>query len=193
MIESLECMFDEKIDGINEEKNEDENDEERDKFIFDLICNRYNAERERSKILDDKSSGIINFVGIIMSLQGGLGAILITDMSRESAWFIRLTDVFIVSIIFLTVSILCGLKAYYIRQWPIVPNAKYLVEEYVEKNKSIRFILRRTGRTMVDTIPECVENNNQKVKFIKIGFGFLVAGLMLNLLFIVELILIMID
>jgi len=73
---------------------------ERDKLIYDIIGNRYNLEWERSKSLEGKAIGIITFVGIILSLQGGIGAILINDAPKIGTLAIIINLVFIFSVFF---------------------------------------------------------------------------------------------
>lgn len=49
--------------------------EKRDYLIYELITDRFRLEWQRINDLDRKASGIIGFVGIIVTLQAGLGGI----------------------------------------------------------------------------------------------------------------------
>ncbi len=179
---------------MTEEENDDESYykeiAERDKLIYDSISYRYNLEWDLSKILDGKASGIISFVGIILALQGALGAILLEDAPRKNALFIPIMCLFIFSILYLTISILSGLKAYYLKEWNAVPKADYLIEEYGKKNRSRTYIMRTMGQEMANSIKKNSTNNNEKKRFIEYGFIFLVSGLVVDVIFIIGLIII---
>ena len=58
---------------LNEEIVKDEETEKRDRLIYELIKDRFHLEWQRTNILDGKASGSIGFVGIIRTLQAGLG------------------------------------------------------------------------------------------------------------------------
>ncbi len=55
----------------------DEETEKRDQLIYELITDRFRLEWQRTNDLDGKASGIIGFVGIIVSLAAGLGGFLL--------------------------------------------------------------------------------------------------------------------
>lgn len=164
---------------------------ERDKLIYENIIYRYNLEWDRSKILDGKASGIISFVGIILALQSGIGAILIKDAPKTGTLFIITCLFFATSVLFLTFSIFCGLKAYYVKTWLSVPNATTLIEDYGKKDKSRVVILCDLGVKIAESIEKNKINNDMKRKFIIRGFKFLTLGLLFNLIFIFGLITLM--
>jgi hypothetical protein len=164
---------------------------ERDKLIFDSISNRYNLEWDRSKVLDGKASGIISFVGIILALQAGIGAILIKDAPKIGVSIIIINGFFILSVFFMTASIISGLKAFLFKKWYYIPELDTFFEECENQNKSNIDILRTLGLTTAHAIVKNEEDNDKRTKFIRYGFYFLLAGLILNLFFIIGLILIM--
>jgi hypothetical protein len=123
-----------------------EETERRDRLIFELITERFRLEWQRISDLDGKAMGIIGFVGIIISLQAGLGGFLLKEVSRTSDIYIPLCILFLFSIILLLCSILCGLKAYFIQSWDVVPEPNHLIENYGKKDRSRIAILRIVGR-----------------------------------------------
>lgn len=174
-----------------EEEKDYEEIEKRDKLIYDCIIYRYNLEWNRSKNLDGKASGIISFVGIILALQGGIGAILIKDSPKTGTSFIIMNEIFILSILCLTLAIICGLKAYYLQKWIYIPEVHSFIKKCGAENRCLVDILRITGRSIANAIDINKNNNNKKKRFIEYGFAFLAAGLILNLFFIIGVTLIM--
>lgn len=67
---------------------------------------------------------------IILTLQGGIGAILIKDMPKIGRLFSIIDCIFILSVLCLTLSILSVLRAYYLKEWVLVPDSHHLIEEY---------------------------------------------------------------
>jgi len=57
----------------------DKETEKHDEFIYELIADRFRLEWQRINDLDGKASGIIGFVGIIVSLQAGSGGFLLRN------------------------------------------------------------------------------------------------------------------
>jgi hypothetical protein len=92
-----------------------EETEKRDRLIFELVTERFRLEWQRISDLDGKAIGIIGFVGIIISLQAGLGGYLLKEVPGTSGFYIPLCILFLSSVILLLCSILCGLKAYFIQ------------------------------------------------------------------------------
>jgi len=65
----------------------DEETEKRDEFIYELIADRFRLEWQRTNDLDGKASRIVRFVGIIVSLQAGLGSLLLKELPRTCGFF----------------------------------------------------------------------------------------------------------
>ena len=57
-----------------------EETEKRDQFIYELITDRFRLEWQRTNDLDGKASSVIGFVGIILSLEAGLGGFLLNRL-----------------------------------------------------------------------------------------------------------------
>lgn len=166
-----------------------EETEKRDQLIYELIADRYRLEWQRTNDLDGKASGIIGFVGIIVSLQAGLGSFLLKEIPQTSEFYI-LCILFLLGIVFLMCSILCGLKAYYVKPWEVVPYPDYLIKEYAQKDRSRIDILRRVSATISGVVTKNKVTNDEKAKFIKGGFIFLVLGIGMVIIFVCGLLLV---
>ncbi len=164
--------------------------EKRDEFIYELIADRFRLEWQRTNDLDGKASGIIGFVGIIVSLQAGLGSFLLKEIPKTCDFYIHLCALFLSGIIFLMCSILCGLKAYYVKTWKVVPDPEHLIEEYAKKDRSRIDILRIVSAEIFDAVTKNKETNDEKAKFIKYGFALLILGILMVIIFVCGLLLV---
>jgi hypothetical protein len=158
--------------------------EKHDQLIYDIIRERFRLEWQRIINLDSKASGIIGFVGIIISLQAGLGGFLLNAVPRDSNFYCPLCALFLSGIILLMCSILCGLKAYYVKAWKIVPETKRFIEECAKKDRSRIDILRMVSQDLSEAVTYNSANNDIKAKCIKIGLGFLIFGIVFVILFV---------
>ena len=168
----------------------DEETEKRDQLIYELIADRFRLEWQRTNDLDGKASGIIGFVGIIVSLAAGLGGFLLKEIPRTCDFYIHLCALFLLGIIFLMCSILCGLKAYYLKAWKVVPDPEYLIEEYAKKDRSRIDILRIVSAEISDAVTKNKLTNDEKAKFIRYGFISLVLGIGMIIIFVCGLLLV---
>jgi hypothetical protein len=176
MEDSSEGDFEEK-DEINKHK-----------FIYDVIDGRYLLERDRSKVLDDKASNIISFVGIILGLQGALGIFLLKEIPKTAEAYHNLSNIFLLGIILLTISIFCGLMAYRIRPQKVVPDTgEALIEEYGNTDEDFLATLTMISVEKADSIRINNKIGDDKVRYINGGFFLLVAGITVNVIFIYEL------
>jgi hypothetical protein len=167
-----------------------EETERRAQFIYELIADRFRLEWQRANDLDGKASSIIGFVGIIVSLQAGLGSFLLQSISRTSEYYAQLSLLFLLGIIFLMCSILFSLKAYYVKTYKVVPDTEYLIEEYAKKGRSRIDILKEVSATISDVVTKNKSIIKGKVKFIQGGFIFLVLGIGMVIIFVCGLLLV---
>lgn len=165
-------------------EKDDQKIEKRDQLIYDIITERFRLEWQRIINLDSKATGIIGFVGIILSLQAGLGGFLLTKVPRDSNFYSPLCLLFLSGIILLMCSILCGLTAYSVKAWKIVPDPKRLIEEYAKKNRSRINILRMESQDLSEAATHNSDINDTKAKCIKIGLWFLIGGIVFVILFV---------
>jgi hypothetical protein len=159
-------------------------DEKRVQLMYDFIRERFSLEWQRIINLDSKASGIIGFVGIIISLQAGLGGFLLNAVPRDSNFYCPLCTLFLSGIILLMCSTLCGLKAYYVKTWKIVPKPKRLIEEFAKKDRSRIDILLMMSQDLSEAVTYNSANNDLKAKCIKFGLGFLIFGIAFVILFV---------
>lgn len=168
-------------------------DKERDRLIFELIINRNNAEFKRSNNLDTKASNLIGFVGIIIGLIGTTISFIfdkIYNNPKILMYYGSFRVILLLGVILLTLSILCSLIAYFVKQYEIVPETKHLIENYAKENKDFLTVLRVVGQEMSNVIITNTEIDDDKANWIKysqIAFGF---GMGLVVLFICGLIII---
>jgi len=167
-----------------------EETEKRDQFIYELISDRFRLEVLRTSDLDGKASSIIGFVGIIISLQAGLGSFLLKEISKTNEYYIPLCILFLLGIILLLCSILCGLKAYYVKIFKIIPDTEYLIEEYAKKDRSRIDILRIVSQEISNAVLKNKTTNDDKAKSIRYAFIFFVSGIAMVTIFVCGLLLI---
>lgn len=167
-----------------EEDKRQEETEKRDQLIYELIAGRFRFEWQRTNVLDGKASGIIGFVGIILALQAGLGSFLLKEIQRTCDFYILLCVLFLLGIILLMCSILCGLKAYFLKSWKIAPETERLIEEYGKKDRNRTDILRIVSQEISSAVKQNKGTNDEKVKFIRHGFMFLVFGIVMVIVFV---------
>jgi hypothetical protein len=161
-----------------------EETEKRDHLIYELNSDRFRLEWQRTNDLDRKASSIIGFVGIIVSLQAGLGGFLLKEVPRTYEFYVPLCTLFLSDIILLMCSIICGLGASNIRFFRAVPETRHLIEEYGKKDRSTIIILRTYSQEFSKAVIINEAKNNNKAKFIKVGLVFLILGIFFVFLFV---------
>ncbi len=164
--------------------------EKRDQLIYELINDRFRLEWQRTNDLDGKASNIVGFVGIIITLQAGLGIFLLKEIPKTFEFYFIFSVLFLSSIIFLICSILCGLKACYIKKWGVVPDPEHLIEKYAKEDRNRIDILRIVSQEISDTVKKNETANEDKATFIRYGFMFLVLGIAMVIMFMCGILLI---
>lgn len=159
-----------------------EETEKRDYLIYELIIDRFRLEWQRTNDLDEKASGIIGFVGIIASLQALLGGFLLKEVPKTYEFYVPVCIFFILAIILLMCSLLCGLGAYDIKFFKVVPETRHLIEEYAKKDRSRITILRIYSQEFSKAVLINEVKNNNKAEFIKMGLVFAILGIFFVLL-----------
>lgn len=158
--------------------------EKRDEFIYELIADRFRLEWARTNDLDGKANSVIGFVGIILSLEAGLGGFLLKEISRTSECYALLCFLFLLGLLLLMCSILCGLRAYDIKTWSVVPSPEHLIEEYAKKDRSKSDILKLVSAEVSKAVVKNAVTNEEKAGFIRQGLIFFVLGIGMTILFI---------
>jgi hypothetical protein len=162
----------------------DEDTEKKDQLIYSLINNRYRLELQRTNDLDGKASSIIGFVGVMVNLQAGIGTFLLSKIPSTHKFYIYLYLLFLSGIIFLICSILCGLMAYKIKRWKVVPDSDYLIQEYAKKDKKRIDLIRIVSAEISDAITRNKEINDEKVNFINKSYIYLIFGIFMIFIFV---------
>lgn len=143
--------------------------------IHDEVVRRFETETDRTDHLDDKSSNIIGFVGIITGLASALGGLSLE--TPKTLVMAIATGLFFAVLFFLVASFILGLAAYRIRTFTVVPDAYFLIGAYEKKNKEK--ILRDLNDNYAVAIEDNASLNDQKVTYIKLSIYLLLAGILI--------------
>lgn len=158
-------------------------------LIYNIIKDQFILFIENKNTLDKKAGQIIIFSGVVISLYAGVGSFLLKDMPKDSAfnldisYYTILLVIFVSGTLLLIISIICALKAYGLRAWCQAPDPQKLIDEYGRTNSSRSQILKIVSGTIADAIKDNKDEVDDKVKFVRIAFGFLLLGLIAYVIF----------
>jgi hypothetical protein len=174
-------------DPENSKCANEENEENRIKLVYEIIKDAYKSRLENKDKLDEKASKIIVFSGIIVSLYSGFGSIILRDIPKDQGILTKYYSLLLLlafGLILLICSVYFGLRAFKLETWESVPDERHFLDEYAKKDKSIQQILGSLSTMIV----EAVESNNikikNKVRYINNSFHFLVAGIVVCVIFL---------
>jgi len=142
---------------------------ERDKLIYEIVCERYKLERQRTNDIDSKASNVVGFAGILATLNAG-----IIGLFPESSY----KYVLLLPLIPLGLSIAFGLWAYWIEKFEAI-NPTVLIEKY--KDKPSTEVLRRFVATTSEMTMINYAINWRKVKSLFRALSTLFTGIILFL------------
>lgn len=151
-------------------------------LVYQSMANRYRYEWESIDTIDSKINNIIGYVGIILTLEAGLGSLFIKNTSFNNINPNFLYALFFSGIISLILSITCGLWAYYIKDWQIVPKPSTLIEECIN-NKDILPIYFGMSKAIANSITDMKKKKDDKANRLMGAFIFLIIGIIVNVLF----------
>lgn len=154
--------------------------------VYKMISKEYNLDRIMINNINDRASKIILFVGILVGLLTTFGSLLLTDISKNSIFYSFYVRAFILSILFLVVSIIWALYAYKIIEWTYAPVPKTLIQ-YLDGGESLNFILKKVINGKCKAITDNKSKFKSKIKFINISYFFFLLGLITLLIFIISL------
>ena len=161
---------------------------EKDKFIFDMIYQRHIREFERLDSLDEKASKTILFVGIILGLVSTLVGIFMQDLGvQEDAYIVFMNSrlLLILGILLFAASIICSIKAYYVKTLDDVPETSHLISEYAkDESISCNSLLRTIGTEISNSIEDNVKIIDEKAQFVKYSLILFGIGMILVVLFV---------
>lgn len=155
--------------------------------IREEVIRRFEFESDRTKILDDKASSTMGFVGIITGIISGIGGFLLKKPLSLSMIQIIPLVIFFSDVICLILSFLFAWYAYRVRKYSIVPDAYYLIGAYEKKDH--KTMLRDLCDQLAIAIEENMVSNNQKVKWIKRSMNALFLGVIFLFIFVLSIIL----
>lgn len=169
--------------GEDESQEKEKEILERDQLLFELISDTYNAENSRLIDIDDKASKIVVFVGVLIGLLSSFGTLLLKDIPRTNEFYYYYLTIFILSLTILIGSIICGLLAYRMRKFKIVPNTNTMIK-WGKENKDKIDIIRIISQERSKAVNENGEILKSKIKFIRLGYTLLIIGIIITLIFI---------
>ena len=143
--------------------------------IYVEVAKRFQYESERTKHLDDKASNIIGFVGIITGLISTIGGFLLG--MPQTPFEIFAAVLFFDVLILLVISFVCGLAAYHIKKFTVVPDAYFLIGAYEKEDKER--VLRDLNDNYAVAIEENLKLNDKKVEYVKSAMYALFVGILL--------------
>ena len=167
--------------------------DEKDRIIFDLINDRYKHEFEILNKLDTKATSLIGFTGLIIGLVGTIIPPLVSALPSNqalNAYYLSYKVIINMGIISLFLSILFCLMAYYMKTISLVPDSKELIRQYGESEESASITLNTTAKMMAYAIDKNYVHQQNKVKFIKIGFYLFGFGVFMVTIFMVGLLMV---
>ena len=163
--------------------------EERDQILYDIFKDRFNSELNRIRDLDQKSSNIISFIGIIISIQSALGVFLLKEIPKSSFYWIA-SVIFAFGMLFLLVAMRYAIKSYWVQDYIDVPgDPKDVFENYCKTNSHKLRILRNFSIEICKATRKNRNINDNKVTNIKRSLQFLILGIGSDFLFIIVLLL----
>ena len=169
----------------NSETKENDNIKRND-LIFDLIKRRFDSEIERTNNLDGKASSLVGFISIVVGLVLGNGSLLsgadTFDLNILLSNYI-IAIFYFVGVAFLLLSVGSALVALKIRRWSTVPNVETLINEYTDK--AYEEVLKRNAGEMAKAVIESQNQNENKAKFVKLSWNFLLVGLIIVFLAVI--------
>jgi hypothetical protein len=120
-------------------------------IIYDEVVKRYERELERTANLDNKANNIIGFVGILAGIISGFGAFTLKVPETYAETVV--TIFFVLSLLFIFVSIIAGLKSYFPKKFTIVPDPYFLIGKYEKADQE------QTVRDLSDNYAVAVDDN----------------------------------
>jgi uncharacterized membrane protein YoaK (UPF0700 family) len=159
-------------------------DKENQKFIYEQVKARYEFEHQRSSDLDTKSSGLVGWIGLIISILLAGGATLFSRQGEEQ---FTLTGfdliVLIVLLSILMVSLAFALMAYRISHYKLVPKPRHLADSYW--NGSHDNTLWQITRALIRATEFNEKENNKKVFRVQTSWMLFLVGIVLAAIFII--------
>lgn len=155
------------MEDETEENVNCENDDEVLKIIHDSVIDMYKVEWQKTHDIENKATGVVGFVGIILSLTvASLSTIIssVDEVTKDkifSATFLLIL-IFLI-LVFMTLSILCGIVALSVKDWWFLRvddfinycnerkrTKKQIYKSLIEETKGITVKNREQNRQMAN-------------------------------------------
>ena len=159
---------------------------EKDRFIFDLISDRFGREFQRANLLDDKASKIITFIGIFIGLIGALSPVMLgQNQNNCSINCLSISILLIIGLFLLFCSMICSVIAFSVKTMRDVPHTRTLITDYAMKSETtINDVIQIVGTEISNTIEHNKIIIDQKAQLIQYSLIFFSIGMGLILFFI---------
>lgn len=154
---------------------------DKDEFTYGLLKESYAEEIERRKELDGKSSSLMAYVSIIIGLTIDLGTSSFKDTKPISEYH----PLFFVGVSFLITAVIFALVSLLLRKWTVVPNIGALMKDNDDPIIDTGSIIDSQIAELIPAITNNRKKNDSKAKLIIVSWGFLVAGLVTLVYFLV--------
>jgi len=165
-----------------DKKDEEKYDLDRETLLLDLMKFNYINEDKRNSDLDNKSSSLIAFLGVMLTIQATMGVNVI-DSLKDVDYIGYVVILFIISLIFYGLSILLFILAYKLKEFKSAPVADQLYKYGDEGSPQVNIVIEVTGnlRNSINHNEKILDN---KAKYMKAGFITLLLGILFTIMFI---------
>jgi len=153
-------------------------------FLFGLFQLKYNHYLHRKKVLNNKSSNLLAFTGLILTFQGALGTFLIYLLKNFNSTFkLIIILLFILPLVLYSISVYYSIKSYKINEWVYFPSSSFLMKNHeLKTDKSI--VIEKSLNDFPDILEDNDEVLNEKVNSLIKSVNLLQFGLFLSVIYI---------
>lgn len=161
-------------------ENGTDTDFSRDKFIFEIMVNRYNELERKTNIIDSKSSNMIAVIGTLLTIQGSIYTFLLSwfiNQKQYTLFCILILVLIMITLGYYTYSMKLFIDSYSFKQFKGFPNSNRLIE-YIKQGCDEHEILGKSIGSIAKSNQKNHMLNQHKVKKAKEGFEFFkIAGI----------------
>ncbi|MHB8100900.1 MAG: hypothetical protein ACYDEF_01670 [Methanosarcina sp.] len=159
---------------------------ERDRFIYEVVTDKYKFEWERFSQIEKKATATLGFIGVIFSLETTTGLYILKNIQDGYNIDLFSTASFSLSLLFLLMSIIFGLSAFWTKEWKTVPDIKYFMSEYVDQDKNSTNMIRNLYLIYEEAIAHNHKNNEEKIDNLKYSLRYFAVGILFIFLCLVN-------
>jgi hypothetical protein len=159
---------------------------ERDRFIYEVVTDKYKFEWERFSQIEKKATTTLGSIGVIFSLETTTGFYILKNIQDGYKVDVFSVMSFSLSLIFLLMAVAFGLSSFWMKEWRSVPDIKYFMSKYVNECKNSTEIIRSLYSTYEDAIDHNHKNNEEKIDTLKYSLRYFAIGILLLFLCLVK-------